>query len=191
MNNPHHEELRDIASAILQEENLLDASAILQRLYVLTQAVIIAEHEATKSADAQEPPQTPVTPVMETINELITEIPETQEINDLFAPVSDPVFVKKEDTSVASSTAEETPKNLNDVLGKGMQIGLNDRLAFVKNLFDGNAEDYQRVLSQLQTFGNWEEAQVFIEQMIKPDYNHWEGKEAFEARFLKCLENNF
>lgn len=189
MNNPYHEELRDLASAILQEESLLDAGAILQRLHVLTQAVIIAEHEAKKIKSSQEPPQTHVAPVMETINEMITEIPETQEINELFEPVAEPVFVKKEETP--PSPSEDPPKNLNDVLGKGMQIGLNDRLAFVKNLFDGNAEDYQRVISQLQTFGSWEEAQTFIAQMIKPEYNHWEGKETFEARFLKCIENNF
>lgn len=190
MNNPYHEELRDIASAILQEENSIDASAILQRLQVLTQAVIIAEHEAKKSIESQETLQTNVTPVMETIAEMSTEIPDTQEINDLFEPIAEPVFVKKE---VASSipSGDETPKNLNDILGKGMQIGLNDRLAFVKNLFDGNAEDYQRVISQLQTFGSWDEAQTFIEQMIKPEYNSWEGKEAFEVRFLKCVENNF
>lgn len=189
MNNPYHEELRDIASAILQEENLLEAGALLQRLQVLTQAVIIADHEAKKSSGAQEAVQTQGTPRMETPQERNTEIPETQEIKDLFEPVAEPVFVKKEETSVSPS--EEPPKNLNDVLGKGMQIGLNDRLAFVKNLFEGNAEDYQRVISQLQTFGSWEEAQSFIEQMIKPEYNHWEGKETFEARFLKCVENNF
>jgi len=28
-------------------------------------------------------------------------------------------------------------------------------------------------------------------EMIKPDHNHWEGKEQFEARFLKIVENNF
>ena len=85
----------------------------------------------------------------------------------------------------------EAPRNLNDVLGKGIQIGLNDRLAFIKNLFDGSAEDFQRVISQVQTLGSWDEAHLFIENMIKPDYNHWEGKEAFELRFLKCLESNF
>jgi len=80
---------------------------------------------------------------------------------------------------------------LNDFLGKGIQIGLNDRLAFIKNLFEGSAEDYQRVLSQVQTYSNWEEAQQFIQEMIKPDYNNWEGKEEFEVRFLKCIESNF
>jgi hypothetical protein len=38
---------------------------------------------------------------------------------------------------------------------------------------------------------NWEEAQNFIEQMVKPEYDFWEGKEEFEVRFLKCLESNF
>jgi hypothetical protein len=27
--------------------------------------------------------------------------------------------------------------------------------------------------------------------MIKPDYNQWEGKEQYEIRFLKIVENNF
>ena len=151
MNNPQHEELRNIASAILEEENLIDASAILQRLYVLTEAVIIAQYEAKQNKAPQELPHTSVTPVMETINELITEIPETQEIDDLFSPVSEPVFIKKEEQS-SSPEREEIPKNLNDILGKGMQIGLNDRLAFVKNLFDGNAEDYQRVIIMITYF---------------------------------------
>ena len=65
---------------------------------------------------------------------------------------------------------------MNDVLGKGIQIGLNDRLAFIKNLFDESSEDFQRVISQVQTFTSWEEAQAFIENIIKPDYNDWEGK---------------
>jgi hypothetical protein len=38
---------------------------------------------------------------------------------------------------------------------------------------------------------SWEEAQSFIEQMVKPEYNQWDGKEAFETRFYKCLESNF
>ena len=36
-----------------------------------------------------------------------------------------------------------------------------------------------------------EAAQKFILEMIKPDYNYWEGKEQYESRFLKIIENNF
>ena len=153
--------------------------------------------EAQAKAQQEQPAEVP--PLMDTINELVTELPleeESAAIDDLFASVAEPVFVKKkaeiQKEPIATPSQEaEAPRNLNDVLGKGIQIGLNDRLAFIKNLFDGSAEDFQRVISEVQTLGSWDEAHLFIENMIKPDYNHWEGKEAFELRFLKCLESNF
>ena len=86
---------------------------------------------------------------------------------------------------------DELPKNLNDKLKTGLKIGLNDRLAFIKQLFDGSEADYNRVLSQLSTFNNADEALGFVEQMIKPDYNNWEGKEDYEERFLQLLNNKF
>lgn len=83
------------------------------------------------------------------------------------------------------------PKSLNDRLKKGINIGLNERLAYIKHLFDGNTADYNRVLSQLNTFSSLEEAQKFIELVVKPDYNHWEGKEEYKERFLGHIENKF
>ena len=41
--------------------------------------------------------------------------------------------------------------SLNDKLQTNIQIGLNDRIAFVKNLFEGSQEDFNRVISQLNT----------------------------------------
>ena len=102
------------------------------------------------------------------------------------------VFVKKENPiSTTSESTEENSKNLNDILGKGLKVGLNDRLAFIKNLFNGSVEEYQRVISQIQTYDELEEAQNFIENLVKPDYNYWEGKESFESRFIKIIEQNF
>ncbi|TRO67430.1 hypothetical protein [Christiangramia sabulilitoris] len=83
------------------------------------------------------------------------------------------------------------PKSLNDRLKKGINIGLNERLAYIKHLFDGNTADYNRVLSQLNTFSSLEEASKFIELVVKPDYNHWEGKEEHEERFIAHIENKF
>ncbi|PZD77401.1 hypothetical protein [Mesonia sp. K7] len=81
--------------------------------------------------------------------------------------------------------------SLNDRLKKGIQIGLNDRLAFIKHLFDGNTEDYNRVISQLNTIASTEEAKSFIETNVKPDYNGWYNKEEYENRFLEVIENKF
>ena len=198
MLNPIKKELERLAHEILAQKDTANVTALLQQVQQLYKQLILLEHlEGQAKIQEEQPAEVP--PLVDTINELVTELPleeESAAIDDLFASVAEPVFVKKEveiqQEPIATPSQEaEAPRNLNDVLGKGIQIGLNDRLAFIKNLFDGSAEDFQRVISQVQTLGSWDEAHLFIENMIKPDYNHWEGKEAFELRFLKCLESNF
>ena len=81
-------------------------------------------------------------------------------------------------------------KSLNDSLAVNIQIGLNDRIAFVKNLFNGSQEDFNRVLSQLNTYTSEKEAKKFIKKMVKPDYD-WSEQEALEARFLEIVERKF
>ena len=82
------------------------------------------------------------------------------------------------------------PKSLNDRLNTNIQIGLNDRIAFVKNLFDGSQEDFNRVVSQLNTYATEKEAKRFINKMVKPDYD-WSKQEELEARFMEIVERKF
>ncbi|MGB0366925.1 MAG: hypothetical protein ACPGC8_04740 [Flavobacteriaceae bacterium] len=199
MLNPIKKELERLAHEILAQKETTSATALLDIVQALYKALVVLEHQQQQTPKFDEDQQREVIPVTEKINALVTELPleeESAAIEDLFATIANPVFIKKEEnikenTSLAPLTGTPSDKNLNDILGKGIQIGLNDRIAFINNLFDQNEEDFQRVISQVQTLGSWEEAQNFIEQMIKPDYEYWEGKEEFETRFLKCLESNF
>ena len=38
---------------------------------------------------------------------------------------------------------------------------------------------------------SFEEISDFLENIIKPDYNNWEGKEDYESRFLEIIEQKF
>ena len=80
---------------------------------------------------------------------------------------------------------------LNEKLAKGINIDLNDRIAFTKHLFGNDPEDYNRVLNQLITFNTFYETRDFIRDMVKPDYNNWEGKEEYEERFMEIIEKKF
>lgn len=107
---------------------------------------------------------------------------------------SEPVFVKPDDVVIPpslKSVLDEKPLSLNDQHSKAINIGMNDRIAFVKHLFADSDEDYNRVLSQLNTFGTQEEALDFIEEIIKPDYNNWKGSEEYAERFMEIVENKF
>ena len=199
MLNPIKKELERLAHEILAQKENATATDLLDKVQAIYKALVVLEHQQLQTPQLKEDQQSEVIPVTEKINALVTELPleeESAAIEDLFASVANPVFIKKEvqrqeNVPVDPPTESPVTKNLNDILGKGIQIGLNDRLAFINNLFDQSEEDYQRVISQVQTLSSWEEAQNFIEQMIKPDYDFWEGKEEFELRFLKCLESNF
>ena len=92
---------------------------------------------------------------------------------------------------VVADLFENAPKkSLNDKLQGDIQIGLNDRIAFVKNLFEGSQEDFNRVVSQLNTFKTEKEAKKFISKIVKPDYD-WSEKEEFEERFMNIVERKF
>jgi hypothetical protein len=81
--------------------------------------------------------------------------------------------------------------SLNEKLSQGINIDLNDRIGFVKNLFGNSEEDYTRVLNQLITYDNFSEAKDFILDMVKPDYEDWVGKEEYEQRFMEIIEKKF
>ncbi len=81
--------------------------------------------------------------------------------------------------------------SINERYGAGaITLGLNDRIAFMNHLFDGSQEDLNRVLSQINTFESFAEAENFIEQMVKPDYD-WSQKEEFEMRFMDRVKQRF
>ena len=88
---------------------------------------------------------------------------------------------------------KDEPKvvSLNDVLSNSISISLNDRVAFVKHLFNESNEDYNRVLSQLNTFDTFADAKNFLNEMVIPEYNYWVGKEEYLERFLEIVEKKF
>ena len=98
---------------------------------------------------------------------------------------------KEEQTEILVEKPAEKTSILNEKLAAGINIGLNDRIGFVKYLFDNSTEDYNRVLSQLNTFDTFEEAKEFIEDMVKPDYSNWIGQEDFAERFMEIVEKKF
>jgi hypothetical protein len=92
---------------------------------------------------------------------------------------------------VKEEAVEPKTVSLNEKLAKGINIDLNDRIAFIKHLFGNSSEDYNRVLNQLITFDTFYETRDFIQEMVKPDYNNWEGKQEYEERFMDIIEKKF
>jgi len=138
-----------------------------------------------------------VAPMMDTIKNMVTEMPEPEAYEKLFETFEEtPSFEpKKKENSVKQSKQEvETIpeiKNINDRFNKTLRIDLNDRLAFIKNLFEGDTASYEKVLSQIVTFESWEEVFNFIDVQVKTEYDNWNKNEEIADRFLAILQKNF
>lgn len=174
----------------------------------------MAPEVATEPAATEAPLFTPIfelaegeaeeeAPAAETASELK---PETKHIalEDLLGEnYVDPVFVKPNEVylfptetkeEIAPEPEIEQPKpaaSLNSAFAKTIEIGLNDRIAFVNHLFGESNEDFNRVISQLNTFDTLEEAKTFLNEMVIPDYNYWVGKEDYMERFMTVVERKF
>ena len=138
-----------------------------------------------------------MTPGMDTIKHMISEMPNDVNIEQLFAEFVAKTEVIKNDMNDVTSNKETLSKetkgrSLNDTHNaKEMVVGLNDRLAFVKHLFNDSTEEFNRVLSQLNTIESQDRTTAFIENMVKPEYNNWKGKEEYAARFMALVERRF
>lgn len=102
-------------------------------------------------------------------------------------------FVTNQAAEKSTENYRQIPlnKSINDAFANKISIGLNDRIAFEKNLFNGSSDDLNRVIAQLNTIESYEDAKDFIDDLVKPEFNNWNGKEDFETRFMQLVEKRF
>ena len=111
--------------------------------------------------EIETPPENPVAtseqheeipPLMDTIKNMVTEMPESQILNELHEAEHSPLFVKKDPSPpplLIPPQLRKKPckpsaeKNLNDQYSATLKIDRNDQLAFINHLFNSNPTDYQ------------------------------------------------
>tara|TARA_B100000035_G_scaffold308099_1_gene312270 strand:+ start:718 stop:1374 length:657 start_codon:yes stop_codon:yes gene_type:complete len=217
MPNKIHHKLKQLAKEILEMDEPYDYQKVYEGTLLLFERLILIKNAKGFNKDFREDLETnsdqtvdffKTQPSSETtqlkfndleemssimddnIKEIVKEVPETKtSVADLFNENSEELSFERK--GVETGNEKGIQKSLNDKFSKGLKVDLNDRSAFIKHLFDQNTKDYQRAISQIATLQSWEHAQKFILEIIKPDYNYWEGKEQYEIRFLKIVENNF
>ena len=143
--------------------------------------------------------------VQEELKPLIEEEQIPLSLNDLFVPTFDGIkedmsqkaefrdTISLDETENLFQTKKEEPRqlSLNDKLvGSSIQVGLNDRIAFVNKLFNFSQSDFNKALTRLNECKSKDEALKYFQYQVKPNYN-WKGKEELEGRLVNLIERKF
>ena len=146
--------------------------------------------EAVEAPWTPPTPEAPVAPVVPTAPEAAAPVA---------AATAAPVAAAQTTTTAPAHAKSPAAPSLTPSAGSaksvnaryaGLKVGLNDRVAFVKHLFNGEDDDFQRVVAALATMESKQECETFLENAVYPDYD-WTQKPEFAERFLALVFARF
>lgn len=135
------------------------------------------QQEVPKAVD---PPQEPKRPM--TLNELFSAQRKQQEQQKLGEQSSE---VGK--TAATFQQAPATTKRITDIKSS---VSLNDKLLFIKDLFNGYSLAYTEAIELLGRYDNFEDADAFL-QSNYAQKNNWTSKQATVDKLYNILRQRF
>lgn len=144
-----------------------------------------------------------------------TPSPKKSSTKDLEGTPSEHIATNPSEVDEAKNDPDETVRmELHDVLAKNkskkitiadqlknkpqasktgqhnFNLSFNERFAYVKELFDGNAQDFDKVMSELSQSQGYIEALTYINLNVKHKYK-WDEKSQTVKQFMKLIKVKF
>ena len=93
---------------------------------------------------------------------------------------------------IAAEKEQVRRPSLNEILARSnVRMDMNDRIAFINNLFDGDAEAFEAAVRYIFSLTDLDVANEYIIEILKPSYNNWFEKEKYERRFSEIVLHHF
>lgn len=195
--NPEHlhqwvERLASLYECALLEEFLANRRTAYERIEANLKAAI-AQHPA-----ASVPVEVPPVPTPK-VDEVPVPVPDSPqfamaEVKVLPPPEGPPKPAPKAPPAPVEHAEAQLDAKVGSAVSAAKKgafgLGLNDRISLARELFGNQQEDLNRVLSQISTFATFEEAENFLVELVKPDYD-WSGKGEYEERFMDLIKAHF
>lgn len=136
----------------------------------------------------EKPAQTPIEPLEEPeleIKPIVVETPKTPVAEESQAPtLNDILSAQTNQNTVSGQLSQRQVKDLKSL------ISLNDKLQFVRDLFNGYSLAYSEAIELINRFDNFDAADNFLKQnyAIK---NNWAEKQDVADKFYEILNRRF
>ena len=128
-----------------------------------------------------------IIPGMDTIKHMVTEMNTDVAMDQLFSELlAAGELINDEKRVIEGGLAASVLKKQT----RSFSIGLNDKIALVKNLFDENEDDFQKVIQKIAGLDSEVQALEYIEEKVKSEFN-WDDKPDSEERFKAEVSRAF
>lgn len=94
-------------------------------------------------------------------------------------------LTSQEQSEALADRMQRTP--INDLKSA---ISINDRIAFIKELFDGNTREYKKAIDHINKFKNFAEVKFYINTKLRNKYN-WEKDNPTVENFMELVYRKF
>lgn len=197
-------EIKTLCESIAQADLDKQAALLLHKMGKVYNQLLIYNYLNQQ----QQKPQEPV--VEETIKsngfepqakeeQVKTEVLSQHAATEQTPPKPEPVAEEKKEESLPPFEAKEKPleedprpepRSVIEHLAskQAIKIGLNDKFAFIQDLFDGNAVAFKEVVDKINSFESIEEAKSFFTNEVSPNYDWDEELEPTVERFINIIE---
>jgi len=161
----------------------------------LTQSEVVSEEKKPEPAVIPEPEKTPeaeAKPVAESQAEAET-VPEpksgTEPVAESQAETADPSILAEKFSAESSINENLAGKQGNDIESKlvgqpidniSRNIGINDRFLIIRELFEGDSDQFRELVNSLDSADNYEAAMGIMEKQFAESMDH-EGVEILEG----------
>jgi len=194
-NEPEHEEVKEVKAeeekkveeetpAIIEEQPLVEEQPIIEEQP--EQPAAVEEGKALPEATEQNEAVKVEEPVVEVAaEEKPADKTETKDENEVVTR-NQKISSQMGDKAL-SKTEQVGIKPISDIK---LAITLNDKLLYVKDLFNGYNLAYSEAIEILNRFNTFEEAQRFLRANYVTK-NNWEGKQATADKFYALLRRRY
>ncbi len=181
--SPSHSEPAPAPAPSVQPEELLSAieTTVQAPVSEISNEVVLPQANLSQErAKEFSKPSAKATP-------LATLFDEPETLADKFpgqASLYDKISATKEDKSLASKLQKNPVSDLKK------SIGINEKFAFINELFDGDLNEYNNAIEQLNNSSNYEEANSFLQNVLIAQYN-WNDESESLLKLRNLLERRF
>ncbi len=121
----------------------------------------------------------------------LSDIPQNEHkaVREIKAEI-DPELTINEKLSEQVQTSTLASSLKNQFFNKDLSFSINEKLSIIKNLFNGDDQDFHRVMSHLKTLDTWEEVEYYLNATCVIPYA-WNEKTADRDQLYDLLKSKF